>query len=175
MESVTPLIKTKESTSKRTSSSLLWYVIIILAVGFIMATIYSQSFNYRSVLQKLNRMRITNIPNCSKMKLSSANLEKFEDVNSIPGTTGPGVPKAMRRFLTDKYGGVNTSATSSYGAETGNFNIAFYSKLTCMNSFYFQLFLIHESENKILIALAILLFSSIIFIFKFIRIHIVRF
>ncbi|CAF3325164.1 unnamed protein product [Rotaria sp. Silwood1] len=51
-----------------------------------------------------------------KTRLSTYNLEYFDDVNSIPGTTGPGIPKAIRSALSKKYGGVNTSATESYGA-----------------------------------------------------------
>ncbi|CAF3657571.1 unnamed protein product [Adineta steineri] len=50
-------------------------------------------------------------------KLSNSSvLEHFTDVNSIPGTTGPGIPTVIRLALTTKYGGVNTNATSSYGA-----------------------------------------------------------
>ncbi|CAF2699375.1 unnamed protein product [Rotaria sp. Silwood2] len=54
-----------------------------------------------------------------KTKLSATSLEYFDDINSVPGTTGPGIPKAIRSSLLNKYGGVDTYATMSYGAATG--------------------------------------------------------
>ncbi|CAF5177005.1 unnamed protein product, partial [Rotaria sp. Silwood1] len=61
-------------------------------------------------------MKANGIPNYVQTRLSTYNLEYFDDVNSIPGTTGPGIPKAIRSALSKKYGGVNTGATESYGA-----------------------------------------------------------
>lgn len=53
-------------------------------------------------------------------KLSySSSLEQYRNVNSIPGTTGPGIPATIRSILTDKYGGVDVHANTTYGAAAG--------------------------------------------------------
>jgi hypothetical protein len=46
-------------------------------------------------------------------------LDHFNNVNSIPGTTGPGIPNIIRSTLSTKYGSVNENATSFYGAGSG--------------------------------------------------------
>ena len=56
------------------------------------------------------------------MVSSSLTLDQFDNVNSIPGTTGPGIPNVMRSILSDKYGPVQANATSFYGAEAGRMN-----------------------------------------------------
>ncbi len=46
-------------------------------------------------------------------------LNRFNNVNSIPGTTGPGIPNIIQLTLSTKYGPINESATSFYGAGSG--------------------------------------------------------
>ena len=58
---------------------------------------------------------------CHSSKLStSAVLDQYDNVNSIPGTSGPGIPKRIRSILTHTYGSIDTNATTYYGAGSGN-------------------------------------------------------
>jgi hypothetical protein len=46
-------------------------------------------------------------------------------INSIPGTTGPGIPQAVRKMLNNSYGGVNESVTDTYGAAEGKLSVSY--------------------------------------------------
>jgi hypothetical protein len=68
------------------------------------------------------------------LKLEPGNVTKLSGlmdnrVNSIPGTTGPGIPLKIRAILHNSYGGVNESATDFYGAAEGKLNI--YVEFSC--------------------------------------------
>jgi len=74
---------------------------------------------HKPTMAKLLKLKAYPISNDPK-KLSSTFLSKdFNNVNSIPGTTGPGIPNIIRSTLSTKYGPVDESATSFYGAGSG--------------------------------------------------------
>ncbi|CAF1308504.1 unnamed protein product [Rotaria magnacalcarata] len=115
----TPL-QTEPSISSKPKTFRPSYIIITLLVGFSVTYFYIKGFQYRYILPKLKPAETTsNTHHYMKTKLSGASLEYFDDVNSIPGTSGSGIPNKIRVTLTEKYGGVDAQATTFYGAEKG--------------------------------------------------------
>ncbi|CAF3079519.1 unnamed protein product [Rotaria socialis] len=148
MDLETTPLQTEPSIFSKPKNFRLSYIIITLLVGFSITYIYLKSFHYRYILPKLNLVETTNnIEYYRKTKLSAASLEYFDDVNSIPGTSGSGIPKKIRATLTDKYGGVDAQATTFYGAEKAvkqleqecgwNSNTSNFVHPECMNQFHF--------------------------------------
>jgi hypothetical protein len=76
---------------------------------------------YKFIMTKLTRIEPCSMPNYLKKLSNSFVLNHFNNVNSIPGTTGPGIPNIIRSILSTKYGPVNPNATSFYGAGSGIF------------------------------------------------------
>ena len=99
-------------------SRRLRYLVVTLTGVFILyavlkSTYYCKTIFGSSVSEKYD------LPDYLKKLSTSSVLEYFNDVNSILGTTGPGIPVAIRSILSKKYGGVNSDAVSSYGAAPG--------------------------------------------------------
>jgi hypothetical protein len=117
------------STAKET----VCYSLILLILG---CMIYV-SFNWKT--HKLIGIKSVNIETYStaddsKKSSKSFRLNYFNNVNSIPGTTGPGIPNIIRSTLSTKYGPVNESSTSFYGAGSGMYLFLriFYQMISCL-------------------------------------------
>ena len=70
-------------------------------------------------IRRIERFQSCLLTESTEVVSSSLALDRFDNVNSIPGTTGPGIPNVMRSILSNKYGPVHANATSFYGAEAG--------------------------------------------------------
>jgi len=64
-------------------------------------------------------LKFGNVIICSTQINSKKISNQLKNVNSIPGTTGPGIPNTVRSTLSKKYGPVDESASSFYGAGSG--------------------------------------------------------
>ncbi|CAF1036084.1 unnamed protein product [Adineta steineri] len=104
----------RKTLSLRISRQHFNFIIIIVCSLVFYAVLRRTNNCSTSALWKA--CKALHLPDYLKKLSNSSVLENFTDVNSIPGTTGPGVPTVIRLALSTKYGGVNTSATSSYGA-----------------------------------------------------------
>ena len=94
------------------------YFIVTLACVFALYALQNNTHHY-STIAKWAVVEASHLPDYFKQLSNASVLEHLKDVNSIPGTTGPGIPVAIRLMLSTKYGGVNSSATRSYGAAPG--------------------------------------------------------
>ena len=94
--------------------------ILIVATIFIFALINTNGKGIR--IRRIERFQSCLFTESTAMVSSSLTLDQFDNVNSIPGTTGPGIPNVMRSILSDKYGPVQANASSFYGAEAGRMN-----------------------------------------------------
>ncbi|CAF1083853.1 unnamed protein product [Adineta steineri] len=114
-------METDETARKTLSlkiSSQRSYFIIILVCSLASYAVLRRTNNC-SLAATWTACKTFHLPDYLKKLSNSSVLEHFTDVNSIPGTTGPGIPTVIRLALSTKYGGVNTNATSSYGAAAG--------------------------------------------------------
>jgi hypothetical protein len=96
----------------------LGYFIIIVIWIFIFYVAIKRTYYCHTIVES-SSSETCHLPDYLKKLSTSSILDYFNDVNSIPGTTGPGIPVAIRSILSTKYGSVNTSAASSYGAAPG--------------------------------------------------------
>lgn len=102
---------------RNTYCKLGYFIVIVVWIVIFYAAI--KRTYYCHTIVELSSSETCHLPDYLKKLSTSSILEYFNDVNSIPGTTGPGIPVAIRSILSTKYGGVNTSAVSSYGATPG--------------------------------------------------------
>ena len=99
---------------------------LLVAISIILVTSMIYFHGNGLVLTSRNysyNQRINNLQ-CDTMKLkqqSARNLPELMEhkMNSIPGTTGPGIPHKIRKILNSSYGGVTENATDFYGAAQG--------------------------------------------------------
>ena len=82
--------------------------IVCVAYVFVNANLYNHS-----------PLKFGNVQTCNTQINSKKIFNQLKNVNSIPGTTGPGVPNIVRSTLSKKYGPVDESASSFYGAGSG--------------------------------------------------------
>ncbi|CAF1180137.1 unnamed protein product [Adineta steineri] len=111
-------METDETARKTLSikiSSQRSYFIIILVCSLASYAVLRRTNNC-SLAATWTACKTFHLPDYLKKLSNSSVLEHFTDVNSIPGTTGPGIPTVIWLALSTKYGGVNTNASSSYGA-----------------------------------------------------------
>lgn len=80
--------------------------------------IYSMNL-HNHILSKFNNCQEYSMSTNYKKTYNLQLLNQPNNVNSIPGITGPGVPNLIRSTLSKKYGPINESATSFYGAGSG--------------------------------------------------------
>ena len=90
-------------------------LILSLICAYILLNINGKGMRIR----KMQRLKSWLFAGYGEILTTSLVLDGFDNVNSLPGTTGPGIPKVMRSILSKKYGPVHANASSFYGAEAG--------------------------------------------------------
>lgn len=98
-------------------------IISLLVIISVLIIAINYGFNLAPVkLENVLKLRNSNEQSdTSRVVGSLRKLQEYTNINSIDGTTGPGIPYYIRSILSKRYAAIDEDATDFYGAGKGLF------------------------------------------------------